>query len=491
MHLRKSVFITFFSTNAATAIQFGVTLILSRLLTPAEVGIFSITVVFTGIIAVFRDFGVSSYLQREKDLPPHKIRSALGLLLTTSWTLAAFIYCVSGLVANYYGQPGIKNVLHVLTISFVLVPFASFFYALLARNLEAAKQAIVNGISTIAYAISCITFAYLGMSYMSLAWANVVNIAVTIACYIIVRPKNIPCIPSFSGWIAPARFGGGAILANLVDRFYGAVPDLVLGKLSGPHDVGLYSRANGLVGIFSQIAGPTINYNALPFIAKNHHIGEPLAPILSKATSYLTVFSWPFFIVTAIFPEEIIRVLYGEQWLPAAPVAVFICIQAIVRNGYSLTIPSLTAIGRPYLSSLSAGIGLISRLTAVFLIGANNVYSFAIAMCIADVISVIAPAWLMHTQLNYSVPMVFRAQIPSIKVNAAVLVIAISIKLLFAESTPPVLVLTLVGFLIIPAWLFFLTYFAHPLCDELPAIAARLLPARTAKRVTSLILRKK
>jgi len=483
MHLRKSVWITFFSTNAATAIQFGVTVILSRLLTPSEVGIYSITVVFTGIIAVFRDFGVSSYLQREKELTPEKIRSALGLLLTTSWSLATFIFLTSGYVADYYGQPGIQKVLHVLTISFALVPFASFFYALLARNLEAGKQAIVNGVSTIAYSVSCITLAYLDFSYMSLAWANVVNISATIVCYAFLRPKDVPCIPSFAGWGAPAKFGGGAILGNLIDRVYGAVPDLVLGKINGPHDVGLYSRANGLVGIFSQIAGPTINYNAVPFIAKNFHKEEPLAPILSKATSYLTVFSWPFFIVTALYPEEIIKVLYGEQWIAAAPIAVFICIQAIIRTGYSLTMPSLMAIGRPYLSSLSSGFGLIVRLIAVFLLGAHDAYTFAMAICAADILSIVLPIWLMTTQLGYSFPMAMRAHWPSFKVNIWVVAIAGCIKLILPGSTPPVVILLIASTAIISTWIYCLIRFKHPLCDELPTIINRVFPTVIAQKM--------
>ncbi|MBN8657993.1 MAG: oligosaccharide flippase family protein [Anaerolineae bacterium] len=487
MQLRRSVFITFFSTNAATAIQFGVTLILSRLLTPSEVGIYSITVVFTGIIAVFRDFGVTSYLQREKELSPEKIRAALGLLLTTSWSLAAFIFYTSSYVADYYRQPGIQDVLHILTLSFALVPFASFFYALLARNLEAGKQAIVNGVSTFAYAISCITLAYLDYSYLALAWANVVNILVTIVCYLFLRPKDVPYIPSFSGWGEPAKFGGGAILGNLIERLYGAVPDLVLGKLSGAHDVGLYSRANGLVGIFSQIAGPTINYNAVPYIAKNFHNKEPLAPILSKATSYLTVFSWPFFIVTALFPKEMILVLYGEQWVAAAPIAVFICIQAIIRTGYSLTMPSLMAIGRPYLASLSAGFGLIVRLLAIYVMGAHDAYTFAIALCIADILAIALPIWLMSTQLEYGFSMAIKAHWLSLKVNSAVFVSAVGVKLLLPANTIAPLVLLIASAAIITTWIYFLVFFKHSLCDELPAIVNRLLPPAIASRIIKFI----
>ena len=92
MQLRRSLLITFLSTNFATAVGFGVVVVLSRLLTPAEVGIFSIAVVFVNITAVFRDFGISNYLRQKKVLSRETMRSALGLLITTGWSLALLLY---------------------------------------------------------------------------------------------------------------------------------------------------------------------------------------------------------------------------------------------------------------------------------------------------------------------------------------------------------------------------------------------------------------
>ena len=58
--------------------QFIVSILLARLLSPSEIGVYSMTVVFVNIAHMFRDFGVGSYLQREPDLTPDKIRSAIG-----------------------------------------------------------------------------------------------------------------------------------------------------------------------------------------------------------------------------------------------------------------------------------------------------------------------------------------------------------------------------------------------------------------------------
>lgn len=487
LNLRRSIFITFFSTNMATAIQFGVTIILSRLLTPAEVGIFSITLVFINLIAVFRDFGVTSYLQQEKDLTSDKARSALGLLLTTSWLLAALTFFVRDAIAGFYGQEGIAEVLMVLCISLALVPFASFFYALLARDLQAGKQAIVNTVSSIVYAAVCIVLAYQGFSYMAMAWANVANITVAIVIYLFIRPKDISCWPRFRDWRAPIHFGGGAIIGNLLERIHGSIPDLVLGKLSGPHAVGLYSRANGLIGIFQQIAGPTINYNAMPYLAKNHHAGQPLSPILSRATTYLTAVAWPAFIVTAIFSKEIINVLYGEQWLEAAPIAVLIALQATVRFGYSLTGAALLATGRPYLSAISSGVSIFVRIGLIFLIDAKDLYTFALALCVADILTVIVPAYLMHRYLGYTLRDSLQAHIPSIKLGLICFSLALALKYGLPPNWPDFIKLIITTAVLSIAWTISIVRLHHPLQYELPAIIQRALPQKIASRVCKLL----
>lgn len=468
-------------------VQFGVTVVLSRLLTPAEIGIFSITAVFISISHTFRDFGVSSYLQQEKDLTPEKIRSAMGLLITTSWIVAAFIYFASDHVAAYFGHPGIGEVMRVLTISFALLPFASLFYALLSRDLQAEKQAIVNVVGTISYAVTCITLAWQGHSYMALAWANVANIAASILIYLPLRPKGTVFVPSFRGWRKPIKFGGGSIFGTLVEDAYSAIPDLVLGKLNGPRSVGLYSRANGLVGIFQQIAGPTVSYNALPYIASHHHAKTPLGPMLAKSTSYLTGFAWPAFLLTAIFSEEIIRLLYGAAWVEAAPLVVLLCAGSAARIGYSLCQASLTAIGRPYLSAIYSGWGTIARIIFIYELGAKDLVDFALAICTADILTVPVAALLMSRYLGYTVRMSVAAHLSSFRVSIFLLLIAVPLKFAMPAAWPLLLRLAIVGLCAGCTWFVAILYFKHPLQEELPSLFERMLPNMVASRLNALI----
>ncbi len=475
MQLRRSVLITLLSSNSSTLVMFGVSVVMARLLSPAEIGVFSVAVVFINIVAVFRDFGIGSYLVREEHLTPAKVRSALGLVLCASWLLAIGLYFGSAPVAAFYGQSGIADVMRVLTLSFLLVPYAAVLSALLMRDMAAGKNAFVNAVSTLVFAGTCLGLAWLGFSYMAMAWANVANLLTNIICFLYVRPKGYVLVPLFSGWRHPMKFGTGAILGNLITTINQSIPDLVLGKVAGVRDVGLYSRANGLVGIFQQVAGPAVNYNALPFIAKNYHAKVPLGPMLATSSSYLTGLAWPAYIVAAVFAKELIEVLYGPQWLEAGPLVVVLCISAAMRTGYTLNQAALLAIDRPYVAAASSAANLVARLALLSLLfipslAAQNLLAFAIAISMADVISIPISAWLMSKYLGYSTKASLAAHRASLKVCTVCLAVALLARALLPTDWPAYVLLMAAAGLVLGVWLSTLRYFHHPLTAELKRI---------------------
>ncbi len=467
MQVRRSLYITFLSSNATAIVMFALTIVLARLLTPAEIGVFSVTVVFINIVAVFRDFGVGPYLVREKDLTPGKIRAALGLLLTTSWVLAAALVLASGPIARYYGQPAIADVLHVLTLSFLLVPYASVLSSLLMRDMQAGRTASVNAFSTLVYAATCLSLAWLDFGALALAWANTANLVANIIGFYLVRPPGTPLRPAFRGWREPMRFGHGAIAGNLLTVTHTALPDLVLGKVQGAHEVGLYSRANGLVGLFQQVVGPAVSYNALPFIAQHHHASTPLAPLLARTTSYLTGLAWPAYLVIGLFAEPIVRLLYGPAWVEAVPLVPILCVAAAARIGYSLSQPALLAIGRPYVAACSVGANLAARVLMLWWLGSTDLWTFALALCIADLASLPVPAWLMARHLGFSVRQSLRAHLPSLGVTLACAAAALALDAGLPPHWPPAVTVATVTLVLGATWLAAVLGLRHPLREEL------------------------
>ena len=468
--LRRSVIIQLFSSNGATVAHFVVSLILARILSPDDIGIFSITVVVANVAHIFRDFGVNSYLRAVKECTPETIRAANGILVVSSSSMGIFLFSISGLVADYYGQPGIQNVMRVLAVGFFFIPLGATTLALLARELNATANAWINLWSVLSYSISAVTLAYLGFGYMSMAWANLVTIIATGLAAARYRPTYAPWLPSLRGWRKVVNFGTGSILGNSIGAINSALPDVMLGKMSGPYDVGLLSRANSTASLFTQIASPTVNYAALPHLAPIHHRGESLEPTLCKASAYLSCLGWPALLVTAIFSRDVILLLYGPTWLACEPAIQLLCLMGGINLLVSFDVAALSAIGRPYLASLPEISLFFLRAGCVLLCYDQSLASFAWGLVIAEALNYPIHRQLQSRKLGVRGKSLLIALRPSI-LSAAVCGL---VTWLMAQLLPgdlfPVLRLLAVSVVIVPVWVLSLKLFAHPFSQEIDTL---------------------
>lgn len=415
--LRRSLLITFFSSSGTTAMHFAVSLVLARLLSPHDIGVFSMTVVFVNIAHMFRDFGVATYVQRERELTFDKMRSAMGVMYLSSWSIAAALFLSAGVLARWFDEPGMEEVMRVLALGFVVIPFASLTQSLLVRELAADKQAWINAAGTLSYCASCLMLAWLGFGAVSLAWANLLNILACVLACLLVRPPGLPWLPSLRHWRDVVGFGAGTLAANCANAVNNALPDVLLGKLGSASHVGLFSRANSTVSIFSHVAGATINYGAVAWMARSHHDGKALAPILQRAACLLTGIGWPAFAVTALAGRDLVQTLYGERWLDSIPAMTPLALTAAMALSFHYLPATLTALGRPYLSSQAPLVTIAARIAFAAWLFDGTLGSFAWAICLATFVTVPMTLWMQHRHVGLEAGRFVRALGPSVMVT--------------------------------------------------------------------------
>ena len=467
INLRRSLVITFFASSGATVIQFFVSLILARILMPSEIGVFSMTLVFVNIAHVFRDFGVGTYLMREPVLTTEKIRAAIGVLFTTSWFIGALLFWASDWVALWFKEPQMVPVMHLLSIGFLFIPFGSVTHSLLNREFAAAKQARVTAITTLCYAATAVTLALLGFGTMSLAWANLVNILVGALASAPYRPKGTPWLPSFRKWGQIVHFGLGSLISNCADQINNSLPDILLGKLNGARSVGLLSRANSTVAIFSHIAGSTVNYGALTYVSQTHDRGESLTPLLNRAIALLTGIGWPVLGVTAVLGHEIVMALYGPKWLESAVVVPVLALAGIINMAFNYTPTALTALGRPYLSAIPTATVMITRIAAGLLIFDGTLISFAWALFIASLTAVPVMLIQQYRYLNYHPTSMLQAVYPSAIVTVACTLAALLLRMIMPSQLPALPNLMIAAIPLTAVWYSTLRLTKHPLTEEI------------------------
>lgn len=344
--VRKSLLLSFAENYTALAIGIVGTLIIARLLTPAEIGIFSVGAVLVGVAHVVRDFGVGQYLIQEKELTKDKIRAAFALTLTIAWSMAIVLFLISAPVAQYYGTPGVRWVVIVLAANFVLIPFGSITMSFLRRNMDFATLYKINTTSNIANSITAVALAYWGFSYMSLAWAATAGNVATFAMTAWYRPAQVPWLPSFKEIRSVLAFGSYASGTSVMGEIGVAAPDMVIGKVLNMDAVAIFGKAAGLLLLFDRLIANTLHTVSLPFFSAQARANEELKSNYLKSISYTTALSWPFFIFIGVMAFPVVRTLYGAQWDGAVPLVQILAVSAAIQSIFFLAGQLYVALGQ-------------------------------------------------------------------------------------------------------------------------------------------------
>ena len=346
MNFRHALLYTFTSKYLLLLIQFGSTLILSRLLTPADIGIYTIAYSIVSIGHVFRDFGVGNYIHQEKDLTTDRIRAAMTITLFFAWCMCLALYFGADYAAQFYNEEGIKKVFQVLALNFFLIPFGSVTTSYIRRNMRFKFVMKLEVLCSLISTATVISLAYLGFSYMSMAWSSVAGIVFEITILTAYRPKELPFLPGIKQLKHVLGFSTLSVAESLLSQLGSFLPDLIIGKVLGMHSVGILSRAKGTIGLFDRAVTSAIEPVLLPYFSKENRAGENIKESFLHITMCVTGLVWPALVYMLIMAEPLILTLYGEQWIESAFLLQILCIRQLIIRLVAFIHPVLMSKGK-------------------------------------------------------------------------------------------------------------------------------------------------
>lgn len=330
--VRKALSLSFIQTFISLVFTFGGVIIVSHLLTPAEIGIYSIAAGLVALIQMLRDFGVSEFLIQEEDLDDQKIRTVFTINLLIAWSLGLALFAFSGAAGRFYGNSGVSDVLQVVSIVFVLLPFGAISQTLMKRELEFGKLLRIRLSENVIRSCTTVGLAYAGFSYMSMAWASVVGIMVmVVGCAVWGWQYRVTGL-SLLHWKRVLGFGSNRTIADIARQVGDQSANLVIGRMLGMAAAGLYSRGYGIVNMYGSTFVGAINGVAFPAFAREHRETGAAPQLFLRSLVYLTGISWPFFAAGILLAFPIIRVLFGSQWDAAVPLMRWLCAAAVVAT---------------------------------------------------------------------------------------------------------------------------------------------------------------
>ncbi|WP_420349454.1 oligosaccharide flippase family protein [Pelagibius sp.] len=331
MSIRRSIGWTFSEQTFQFGLQFAASVIIARLLTPDEMGIFVLAMSASAVLTSLRTFGVGNYLIREAELNLVKIRSAFGVMLVISWSLGLLLFLGRHGIAGLYERGGIAEVMVVLAVSFVVAPFGAPATALLTREMRFRTLHNIGLVATLCGSSLSVALAFAGHSFMALAWGTLLTAFLSSLLPMLVMPRYALLLPSFVHWRAITRFGGLLSLAHLIGTLNTQGTRFILGGFTSPAMVAQFTRAAQLPNLYRQgVFGPVARV-LTPAWMRSIRDGQSIARGLEKLIALNTVLMWPVFLALGLIAVPFITLVFGENWRPAGEIFAWILLgQAII-----------------------------------------------------------------------------------------------------------------------------------------------------------------
>ncbi len=337
-------------TQAASfLIRVGSLVVLARLLDPKDFGLVGMVTAFTGVLSLFRDFGLSAASVQRVSVTEEQTSTLFWINVAFGGLLSVATVALAPFVSRFYSEPRLVWVMAVVGIGFVLNGAGVQHSALLQRQMRFSALATIEIVALIVSTALAIGMAVAGYGYWALvAMSVILPLVQTVALWSAAR--WVPGPPRRGvGILSMIRFGGTMTLNGLVMYVSSNLEKVLLGRFWGVEAIGIYGRAYQLIRI------PTDNLNSavgeLAFAALSRLQDDPdrLKRYFLKGYSLVAALTLPITIACALFADDLILVLLGAKWKEAVPIfrllAPTILVFAIV-NPLGWLMNSLGLVGR-------------------------------------------------------------------------------------------------------------------------------------------------
>lgn len=318
MTLRAQVFTALRWTVGARllsqVVTWAITLMVIRLLTPADYGLFAMAGIALGFVTLIADGGLGPALVQRPTLSEGELRQAFGILLVVHFTLAAALLAAAPVIAHFFVEPRLVLVVRALSLQIVMAAFTVIPESLLERRLEFRNRSLLDLGATVAGSLLTLTLALAGYGVWalisgSLAMQALRTIGINVLASWIVRPDF-----SIAGARALLTAGGQTSLGRVIWFFFIQADMLFAGRWLGKEALGFYSVAMHLASLPNTRITALVNQVAFPAFSRMQSDLSWVAVKTLLGVRMLSILSFPILWGLSSVAPEVVEVVLGPTW---------------------------------------------------------------------------------------------------------------------------------------------------------------------------------
>lgn len=321
------------SYGASKAVNVLTTIVLARLVAPEEFGLVALATLALALLGFVKDLGLGGTLIVRQDLDRRALGTVLTLMVAVSVLLGVVAVAVAPLLADFFGEPRLDEVLWAMSTMLLISGFSSFYEVLLQREMEFKRRFVaLIGQSAVITAVS-IPLAAGGAGVWSLVVGQIAGLAAFGLLAFVLAPYRVR--PAFERAIVPSLFGAGSgFLLQNVSIFARQNADyVVVGRAFGAASVGFYSMAYRLGDLtYWAIADPVARVT-FPSFAKTRSGGGDVRGSFLTVLRLVVLVSCPLGVILSGAAAPFTEAVFGARWEPMIGPLAVLGLWAAIRPG--------------------------------------------------------------------------------------------------------------------------------------------------------------
>ncbi|WP_329332274.1 oligosaccharide flippase family protein [Streptomyces sp. NBC_00663] len=353
--------------------NFATGIVLARFaLGPAEWGVYGIAQTVLLVLLSANELGVGLAIVRWEGDARRFAPTVLTLSTLSSGLLYVALFASAPTVAGLLDSPDAAGVLRVMCLCVLIDGVAQVPGGFLTREFAQGKRMAVDGLNFVVGTGVTLVLAFAGWGAMSFAVGAVAGNVVTLIGCALAAPGTLKY-----GWNpeqarALLRFGlplaGASMLALAVVN----VDTMVVGATLGNISLGFYVLAFNISGWPVRIISEAARRVSFAGFSRLADSPQALAQGFSRALGVLMTGTVPLCVLLAGLAEPVVRLIYGDQWAPAAAALPWLMALGLIRIGSELAYDCLVAVGQRRSLFLVQGLWLVALIPVLLVAARTN-----------------------------------------------------------------------------------------------------------------------
>lgn len=414
----KSVFSNFIWRFAercgAQLVTFIVSIVLARILMPEDYGTVALVTVFTTIMQVFVDSGLSTALIQKKDADDLDFSSVFYFNFAVCVILYLIMFFAAPIIASFYGIPELVSIVRVISLTIVISGVKGVQQSYVSRNMLFKRFFYATLGGTLFSAVLGIAMAYAGFGVWAIVAQQLSNTAIdTLILWITVkwRPKLIFSWDRLKGLLG---FGWKMLCSALLDTVYNNLRSLIIGKIYSSADLAYYNEGKKFPNLIVTNINTSIDSVLLPAMSNEQDNRDKVKSMTRRSIMVSCYIMAPLMIGLACCASNIVTIVLTEKWLPCVFFLQIFCITYMFYPIHTANLNAIKAMGRSDLflkmEICKKVVGLVLLFSTIFI----SVEAMTYSLLISTLTSIIINSWPNKKLLNYSFLEQMKDSFPSI-----------------------------------------------------------------------------